>query len=95
MNPSEQQLKRIQEKLQLLLREHQSLKKDNARLQKELLATKEQFQLQKQTTESLQEQVSILKAGSSSMNEEDKKELEKRINSYLKEIDRCIALLSH
>lgn len=95
MNPSEQQLKRIQEKLQRLLKEHQSLKKDNARLQKELLSAREQFNLQKQTTESLQEQVSILKAGSGSMNDDDKQELEKRINSYLKEIDRCIALLSH
>ena len=27
------------------------------------------------------------------MNDTDKKELEKKINSYLKEIDRCIALL--
>ena len=28
------------------------------------------------------------------MSEADKKEFEKRINSYLKEIDRCIAMLS-
>jgi hypothetical protein len=27
------------------------------------------------------------------MNETEKKEFEKRINSYLKEIDRCIAML--
>jgi len=28
------------------------------------------------------------------MSEADKKEFEKKINAYLKEIDRCIALLS-
>ena len=95
MSQTEQQLKRIQNKLQLLLKEYQSLKKDNARLQKELLTAREQAQLQKQSTESLQEQISILKVSSNSMNEADKKELEKRINSYLKEIDRCISLLSH
>jgi regulator of replication initiation timing len=95
MNPAEQQIKRIQEKLQQLLKEHHALKKENARLQKDLSGCKEQFNLQKQTTESLQEQVSILKLGATSMNEADKKELEKRINAYLKEIDRCISLLSH
>ncbi len=95
MNPSEQQLKRIQEKLQQLLKEYQSCKKENTRLQKELLASKEQLSLQKQSTESLQEQISILKMSGTSMNEEDKKELEKRINAYIKEIDRCISLLSH
>jgi hypothetical protein len=28
------------------------------------------------------------------MSETDKKEFEKKINSYVKEIDRCIAMLS-
>ena len=95
MNPSEQQLKRIQEKLQQLLKEHQALKKENVKLQKELSSSKEQLSLQKQTMESLQEQISILKLSSTAMDETDKKELEKRINAYIKEIDRCISLLSH
>lgn len=95
MNPSEQQLKRIQEKLQQLLKEHQALKKENVKLQKELSSSKEQFSLQKQTMESLQEQISILKLSATAMDETDKKELEKRINAYIKEIDRCISLLSH
>ncbi|MBL0234933.1 MAG: hypothetical protein IPQ08_14945 [Chitinophagaceae bacterium] len=64
-------------------------------MQKELSATREQFSEQKRSTESLQEQISILKVSGSSMSEADKKELEKRINAYLKEIDRCISLLSH
>jgi hypothetical protein len=28
------------------------------------------------------------------MNETDKKELEKRLNHYIKEVDRCIVMLS-
>jgi hypothetical protein len=41
----------------------------------------------------LRQQVSILKLNAGGMNDRDKKEIEKKINSYLKEIDRCIALL--
>ena len=45
------------------------------------------------SADELKQQVNILKVSTGTMNESDKKEFEKRINSYLKEIDRCIALL--
>ena len=48
---------------------------------------------QQQQADELRQQVSILKASAGNMSEADKKEFEKRINSYLKEIDKCIALL--
>jgi hypothetical protein len=36
----------------------------------------------------------ILKAGTGEMNEADKKDLDKKLQGYLKEIDRCITMLS-
>jgi hypothetical protein len=41
----------------------------------------------------LEQQVSILKFAAGEMSEKDKKEFEKKINLYLKEIDKCIAFL--
>ncbi|MEJ7672080.1 MAG: hypothetical protein WKF59_05100 [Chitinophagaceae bacterium] len=42
----------------------------------------------------LDQKVNILKAASGEMSETDQKEFEKRINLYIKEIDKCIGLLS-
>jgi len=41
----------------------------------------------------LKQQVNVLRLTAGEMNDADKKELEKKLNTYLKEIDRCIALL--
>ena len=42
----------------------------------------------------LDQKVNILKAASGQMTETDQKEFEKKINGYIKEIDKCIGLLS-
>ena len=90
----EDNIQRINQKLQQLLKQHQQLQKENERQIAQLGA----FQLEKlqhlQTIEHLQTQVSILKTSTGSMNEQEKKSFEKQIGSYLKEIDKCIALLS-
>ncbi|MFN8291502.1 MAG: hypothetical protein U0U70_14695 [Chitinophagaceae bacterium] len=96
MSNTEQHLKRIQDKLQQLLKEHAQLLKENSRMKDELASAKEKISLQQKNMDELKQQVSILKVSSGEagrMNEADKKEFEKRINSYLREIDRCIALL--
>ena len=81
-------------KLQLLLKKYDSLKKENERLKKDL-AEKEDAQNQYiEYVDELRQQVSILKASTSKMEEGDKKEFEKRINQYIKGIDKCIGLLS-
>ncbi|MES1218131.1 MAG: hypothetical protein ABUT20_21680 [Bacteroidota bacterium] len=93
MATTEQYLKRIQDKLQQLLKQHTSLQKENKQLQEELDKTKEQVTHHQQNISSLKQQVEVLKLNAGEMSETDKKDFEKRINSYLKEIDRCIALL--
>jgi len=94
MSMAEQQLKRIHEKLQQLLKQQAMLSKENARLREELEKSKSQSARHEKHIEELKQQVTILKAGAGEMSATDKKEFEKRINGYIKEIDRCIALLS-
>lgn len=93
MSTTEQHLKRIQDKLQLLLKQYNSLEKENNKLRAELSAVQEKNSVQQKNAEDLKQQVSILKISAGEMTEKDKKEFEKKINGYLKEIDRCIALL--
>ena len=90
---AEQHLKRIQDKLQQLLKQHSFLQKENNRLKEELETTKEQTLIQQQNISNLKQQVEVLKLNAGEMGEVDKKEFEKRINSYIKEIDKCIAML--
>ncbi|HWC53289.1 MAG TPA: hypothetical protein VG676_06885 [Chitinophagaceae bacterium] len=94
MNSAEQQLKRIQDKLQLLLKSTAVLQKENAQLKQEIEKSKKHTAQQQKNIDDLKQQVDILKLSTRKISTADKKELEKRINSYLKEIDRCIALLS-
>lgn len=93
MSNQEQQIKRIHDKLQQLLKQHAALQKENSRLKTDLAAATEKISAQQKNAEDLKQQVSILKVSSGNMSEADKKEFEKRINGYLKEIDRCISLL--
>ena len=94
MNTTEEQLKRIQDKLLHLLKQHTAVRRENEKLREELGIAQEKLSLQQLYLDELRQQVSILKLNAGGMNDRDKKEIEKKINSYLKEIDRCIALLS-
>jgi cell shape-determining protein MreC len=94
MNATEQQLKRIQDKVQQMLKNQSVLQKENARLREELDHTKQHTGTQQKDIEVLKQQVDVLKVGTGDMSAAEKKEFEKRINGYLKEIDRCITLLS-
>jgi len=87
------QIKRIQEKLQHLLKQHDTLQKENKWLKSELTNSKKQEAQHNENIDRLKQQVEVLKLSSGEMDEAEKKQFEKRINSYLKEIDKCIAAL--
>lgn len=89
-----EQVKRIQQKLQLRLKEIALLRKQAESQAKIIETLKQQQQEFQQQMEILQQQNSILKAATGEMNEQDKKQLEQTINKYLKDIDKCMALLS-
>ena len=94
MSEHEVHIKRIQEKLQRLLKQYGELQKENTQLKKELEKSSKQSSQHLQTIETLKQQVEVLKISSGNWDTNDKKEFEKRINHYIKEIDKCIALLS-
>jgi hypothetical protein len=93
-NTTEQHLKRIQHKVQQLLKQYIALQKENESLKQELEGIKKEAFTFRENSESLKQQVEILKYNNGEMDDNDKKQFEKRINTYLKEIDRCVAMLS-
>ena len=93
MDPLEQYLKRIQDKLQKLLKQYATLEKENMGLKKYLDDLKQNSTQDKQSIDQLKQTVEVLKISSGNWNDRDKKEFEKRVNHYIKEIDRCITLL--
>lgn len=94
MTESEQHLKRIQDKVQQLLKQYFALQKENQSIKEELESIKKEATQFRENSDSLKQQVEILKYSNGEMEDEDKKQFEKRINIYLKEIDRCITMLS-
>ena len=87
-------IKRINDKLHQLLKQYQSLQKENERLKNTVIKLEGETEDGKKQIEQFQQQVNILKASAGKMNDADKKAFEKKINQYLKEIDKCITLLS-
>jgi hypothetical protein len=94
MNPLDQHIQRISEKLQQLLKQQQLLQKENDKLKKELHDIKGLHAERAKQMDELEQKVTILKTATNNMNDADKKDLEKRLNIYIKEIDRCIDMLS-
>ena len=84
----------IGDKLQLLLKAVSRLQKENERLKTELQSAREKEQAAYQQVAELQQQTAILKYAAGEMNEKEKKDFERKINQYLREIDKCIAYLS-
>jgi hypothetical protein len=88
-----QQLKRINEKLQLVLKQNQLLQKENEKLTIDLRQAALIRDEQLKRIDELEQKISLLKMATGQLLESDKKELEKRLNLYIREIDRCINML--
>ena len=86
-------ISRIEEKVLQLLKQHQQIQKENQQLLKEVKGIKTQLDNVTAEKNRLLQLVDAMKINGSTMDESSKKDLEKRINIYLKEIDDCLALL--
>ena len=85
----------LRNKLQLLLKQYSlsnkiivSLKNENARLQSQIAKKQEEI-------DRLQARVAAMNMSVIGQDDQSKKEMEKRINTYLKEIDKCLSLLNN
>ncbi len=90
----DQQFTLLNEKLQQLLKQYSRLQKENERLKGELSMSKEKESLAAQKMDEMQQQITILKVASGELSEKDKKDFEKKINQYIREVDKCISFLS-
>jgi chromosome segregation ATPase len=89
-----QQIQKVTDKVQLLLKQYHDAQKEVQKLTKENTSLKNLVEEKNQQTLQLQQKVEALRLTSVSLNDDVKKDLEKRINIYLKEIDNCLALLN-
>ena len=90
----DQQFTSLNDKLQQLLKQHNRLQKENDRLKEELQQSRNRETETLNSVDELQQQISILKLASGELSEKDRKEFDKKINSYIREIDKCISFLS-
>lgn len=84
----------INEKLQRLIKRYEQLQKDNDRQRQLIDSLQKQQAAAQETVETLQQQNLLLKASLTTMDPADKKAMEARLNQYIKNIDKCISLIS-
>jgi poly-D-alanine transfer protein DltD len=84
----------VLEKLQQLLKKYLLLQKDNETLSNDYSALQKKENDYKVTIEELNQKVNILQAASGQMTSKDQKDFEKKISKYIKELDKCIGILS-
>ena len=87
-------LLQLQQKQQLLLKQFVVLKTENRQLTKRLAKKDAQLTNAEEKLKDLQQKLDVLKISKGAFSDEEKKELERRIDAYVKEIDRCLALLN-
>jgi uncharacterized coiled-coil protein SlyX len=98
----EQYIERIEDKLQLLVRKLQQLQGENVLLKEQIRLNEEELSAQNDAIATLSNKLQMTKIagntqGKPSNKEDDdefKKEMRMKINDYIREIDRCIALLN-
>lgn len=93
MATPQEHINNIQQKLSTLIERYNALMKENERLKKNLLESTGELNAVKETNDQLTLQLNMLKAGESEVSKESRNALEKKINEYVKEIDKCIAQL--
>ncbi|MRG48888.1 hypothetical protein GFS24_27505 [Chitinophaga sp. SYP-B3965] len=97
----EQYIQRIEDKLQQLLKKLQQSQADNVVLREQLVHQQNELRQQQENITSLDEKLKLTRIatatqGANMSEDEDafRKEVRGKINDYIKEIDRCIALLN-
>ena len=93
MSIQDEHIKRIEEKLSKLLCRLRDLEKDNKLLQKEINNKNLICEDLRKKVEQLELGINLHKASESDDSQISRNALDKKINEYIKEIDRCIALL--
>ena len=94
MNGIDEQIQRIEDRVLLLLKEYNLAQKEVQRLQKENNRLNELLKQYTDKSSKLNEKQDTAKISVETLKTHSKKDLEKRIDAYLKDIDKCLALLN-
>lgn len=96
MEQINQHITEIKQKLEQLLAQHAECKEANSDLRAENNRLESLLNEQGREMEELRNTIKILKLAKNISGEEsgDKTELKRKINEYIREIDRCIAMLN-
>lgn len=88
-------INQLKNQLQLLLKQHTTIISENLQLNKIVNDLNQKVATHKIQVEKLQQEQLILKASLDTMDETEKKNLEKKINGYIRNIEKSISLLGH
>jgi chromosome segregation ATPase len=94
MSALEEPIKNIEQKLKEVTKRYSALKKENLRLQAEVQKLNDIIAQKEEELQQFRRQTDVLKSGIQNWLPEQRKLFIKRIDTYLKEIDKCIALLN-
>ncbi len=95
METPEEYVSVINQRLQQLHKKYASLQKENATLNQQLEACKASEKNAIEKVNTLELQANILKASAGKMNEKEKQNFDRRINQYIKDLDKCIGMLNN
>jgi len=95
MKTVEEHINAIHGRVQQLLKKYAALRKENAVLHQELEEKRANEKIFLEKIDSLEMQAGMLKASSGKMNEKEKHDFEKRINQYIKDVEKCIKMLNN
>jgi chromosome segregation ATPase len=93
MIPTAEHIARIGAKVARLIKSYRSVLKENERLREELEKKTEAENKLREQSRLMEQQLNMLKATSGQLDEQAKKDLQKQLNHYIREIDRCINLM--
>lgn len=87
-------LAEVQQKLKRLLDKHSALQKENSLLQVNYNNSLDELKTKDEQIKHLTHQIVLLKSGIQQWHPEQKKLFVKRIDIYLREIEKCLALIN-
>ena len=91
---AEKQIQRIQQKLQEIVKRYASMQKTVSEQSTTIHQLQQELEEKNRRIRILQEQQYVLKSAAGQLDAADKKAFEQTINKYIREIEKCIALLS-
>jgi regulator of replication initiation timing len=94
MSQLNEQIGQLKSQLRQLIKQYNQLQKESSRLKLELEKKEKLLAAKEQEFIRLQPHADAIKLETGLLAEDEKKELSKRIEAYIKEIDQCLALLN-